>query len=1125
MKKIIASSSDTKHYTSLVSVEKKVNKSGKVEIAAVSVERTTVKPPCDNRCYADSGATTHVCHSLSVFVPGSITSCEPRTIKLADNSSVTATQSGDVLIPFEHVNLRLSDVLLVPGLGYNLVSVGQMCDKGVNSSFDSGHVHLSRASDGMEIGSGHRDRQSGLYVLPQPEEAAPISGTALVLSTASETELWHRRLAHVNFRDLSDVHKHTTDVPQLQPSSDVCRACRLGKAHKLPFTSHFATSSSVGDILHSDIIGPLPLSFPDGHRYAASFLDDHSRFLFFGMMQCKSDIADVYTGVCNQLGNAGFNVGRVHSDCAKEYVSLQDAFRGEGVEKTFSPPYTPEHNGIAERVNRTVIEASRSLLIQANLPSSLWPFALKHVVYVRNRIPHSAIKSTAFEVVHGTKPSLKDIRVFGCSAYVLRLPRGSKFEPRAVEGVLLECLPHGIYRVLVIQDSSANIIESRHVTFDENRFPGAPDLEHCMSDEADSDSDVSSDTVSDVGISFDDGTQDARNPPVTDQDSSSHKSIGKDSFTSDEDEWDDAASNDDDARGDGATEPTQNNDTLGDGDGSQRRYPVRERKRPQAWFMLTSAQRDGAIEVTTSDEPTLREAMNATPSECDLWKQAIDDEFKSLKSKCTWTRDDSPGAQPLPTHIVLKVKRNSDGTVDRFKARIVAGGNFQTYGTDYMETYAPVVSFSLVRTFLYIAIMLQLYVAQLDVKTAFLNGDLDEDVWVMSPRGVPGVRCESYRLLKALYGLKQAHLAWHKRLYSDLETLGFTELPSAPCVFVRALSPGKCFVLVYVDDLIVMSTSERELGTVVNCLKELYEVRVSDNADFFLGVQLEWKRGTDGQSQLLRLSQPLYTRSVLRRFGMCGSRPAITPMVESFFTGLASEEDKSAVSAELYQQMIGSLLYLALRTRPDILAPVLILARFQKAPTAYCHRGVKRVLRYLNGTTDLVICYSASGLAMIAHVDSDYAGDTMDRKSMSGYLVKIGGAMVIWGAKKQNAVSLSTCEAEYHAMPLAATELVWLKRVLCEAGVVDSTSPIVIKSDNQSAIAWATGERCASGRAKHIDVRIHYIRDLVQQRVLEVEYIASGDNDADMLTKPLGRIALRNVCGRIGLGSTAAEEC
>ena len=265
------------------------------------------------------------------------------------------------------------------------------------------------------------------------------------------------------------------------------------------------------------------------------------------------------------------------------------------------------------------------------------------------------------------------------------------------------------------------------------------------------------------------------------------------------------------------------------------------------------------------------------------------------------------------------------------------------------------------------------------------------------------------------------------------------------------------FILAYVDDLLALAETASERNNIVKELQNMFEVRVTDKVNLFLGVHLGWDLDSEGRPLSLKLRQPLYIEGMLRRFGLENSKPARTPMVESFFPSFATEPEKSVIEVELYQQMIGSLLYLAFRTHLDILAPVLILARFQNAPTRYCHRTAKRVLRYPRGSCDVCITYSTGNMRIQAFVDSDYAGGVVDRKSMSGYLIKLGNATCIWGSKKQASVALSTCEPEYFAMVLASKEVMWLTRVLDEAGLKpNSEVPL------QAAIGWATGEPCPS---------------------------------------------------------------
>ena len=556
------------------------------------------------------------------------------------------------------------------------------------------------------------------------------------------------------------------------------------------------------------------------------------------------------------------------------------------------------------------------------------------------------------------------------------------------------------------------------------------------------------------------------------------------------------------------------------------RYPRRDRRPPQPWWTLTTsmAGSNSQLQITTSDEPTLREALNSTPVERDLWLQAIENENQALDDIGTWTPDDHAEHAPLPTHIVLKVKRNTDNTIERFRARIVAGGNHQVYGYDYMETYAPVVDFSVVRIFLYIKLVYNLVAVQLDVKTAFLNGDLEEAVWVMSPRGIPGRPARLYRLRKALYGLKQAHLAWHQKLCSALSEMGFIELKSTPCVFIKRVDGDVVYVLVYVDDLLLMSSCQSLLDKIVESLCGHFEARVMDKLELFLGVHLEWSGGVSSRTGL-RLSQKRYIIDILKRFGMTEAKPVHTPMVERFFETLDAEENKEVVQVELFQRIIGSLMYLALRTRPDILVAVVILSRFSQSPTSYCHRAAKRILRYLRGSMEVGMTYHRQSMHLETFVDSDYAADTQTRKSTSGWIVKIGSAAVAWNSKRQNAVALSTCEAEYHALTEASKDVLYFRSILEELGISPFHECPRLRSDNMSAISWATGEKAPKKRAKHIHTKVHFVRDLVAGKEINVSYVPSEENIADILTKPLGIIKHKFMKSQLGLDSVVEEEC
>ena len=589
--------------------EKQEQRKNPVEFAGSLTDHTTILPPDDQQTYADSGATIHIFHNRHSFVPGSLKQCQPRTVALADKREVQVNIWGEVILPMKYCIIRLHHVLFVESIRYNLVSTGKLADNGIESLFRRKDLLLKLEVDGTIIGNGIR-ALNGMYILPSPNYENVFSS---IESSQNNTMLWHQRLAHLNMKDLMQVHKFADGVPKLSGSGDICRACRMGKAHKLPFHGHFERSANVGDLIHSDVIGPLGLSFPDRYRYVCTFLDDHSRFTFLAFLRHRSEVGSAFMIMKARLDSVNTTrsvqfsrsdrLMKLHSDGAKEYKKLENDLGGKHIISSFSPPYTPELNGIAERVNRTLEEGARACLIQADLPEVLWPFALKHVVSVRNRLPHTAIKETPFNLFYGSRPDLKHLRVFGSTAYVLQLPRPSKFGARAQEGIFLEAMPHGIYKVLVHdKDEQYKLVESRNVTFNESEFRGASNLVNFMDDEEPADDDASIYSNSDDGSQCSDHISiDISNDGHSDRDeenvesSEIHGPTNNDDLH-EKDHTDDgnASQLDKQPELDEAPDFTASDSTA--------RYPRRVRRKPQAWYMATTAQTPSDFNITTCDE-------------------------------------------------------------------------------------------------------------------------------------------------------------------------------------------------------------------------------------------------------------------------------------------------------------------------------------------------------------------------------------------------------------------------------------------------------------------------------------------------------------------------------------------
>ena len=465
----------------------------------------------------------------------------------------------------------------------------------------------------------------------------------------------------------------------------------------------------------------------------------------------------------------------------------------------------------------------------------------------------------------------------------------------------------------------------------------------------------------------------------------------------------------------------------------------------------------------------------------------------------TWDLVELPeGREAIGSKWVFKVKHDSCGKVDRFKGRLVAKGYSQQYGIDFEETFAPVVRFSAIRTLLAFAVNNNMIVHQMDVVTAFLNGELQEEIYMQQPPGyeVPGKENLVCKLKKSLYGLKQSPRCWNKSFQEFMRELGLKQSSADPCVFIQDETESMTIVAVYVDDLIVMSTSPEKLDATKKALSERFKMKDMGPLHYCLGVSVVQNAGG------IWLHQKQYILSMLLRFGLVDAKPASTPADPNVRLVKDDGVSKQLEDKALYQSMVGSLLYAAMATRPDITQAVGAVSKFCAQPTEAHLTAVKRVLRYLSGTKELALRYRKSEEPPIGYSDADWAGDHDDRHSTSGNLFMFGGGAICWSSKKQAVVALSTSEAEYISLSAAAQETAWLQKLLLDLRM--SSHPITMMEDNQGAIALAKNP-IAHSRSKHIDIRFHFIREAQENGLIQIKYCPTEDMLADLLTKPLPR--------------------
>jgi len=371
---------------------------------------------------------------------------------------------------------------------------------------------------------------------------------------------------------------------------------------------------------------------------------------------------------------------------------------------------------------------------------------------------------------------------------------------------------------------------------------------------------------------------------------------------------------------------------------------------------------------------------------------------------------------PITCKWVYKIKTKSDGSVERYKARLVARGFQQAHGRDYDETFAPVAHMTSVRTLIAVAATRSWKISQMDVKNAFLHGDLHEEVFMQPPPGVEAPAGHVCRLRKALYGLKQAPRAWFERFSSVVRAAGFSSSDHDPALFVHTSGSGRTLLLLYVDDMLITGDDQKYIAFVKRKLSEQFKMSDLGSLSYFLGIEVDCT--DDGYY----ISQSRYTQDLVARSGLTDTRIATTPM--ELQLQLCSTDGIPLEDPSRYRHLVGSLVYLTV-TRPDIAHAVHILSQFVSAPTSVHYSHLLRVLRYLRGTSYRRLFYARTNqLQLHAYSDSTWASDPADRCSVTGYCLFLGTSLIAWKSKKQTAVSRSSAEAELRALATTTSEIV-----------------------------------------------------------------------------------------------------
>jgi hypothetical protein len=521
------------------------------------------------------------------------------------------------------------------------------------------------------------------------------------------------------------------------------------------------------------------------------------------------------------------------------------------------------------------------------------------------------------------------------------------------------------------------------------------------------------------------------------------------------------------------------------------------------------------LHVVSSDEPTSFDEAEQSPH----WRKAMLEEMRSIEENGTWYLSElPPGRRAIGLKWVFKVKHDEQGRIVKHKARLVMKGYAQRRGLDYDEVFAPVARLDSIRLLIALAAHQSWSIHHLDVKSAFLNGDLMEEVYVKQPTGFinSGNEHKVLRLRKALYGLHQAPRAWNAKLDDTMLSFGFCKCPSEPAIYTRCVDSNQLVVGVYVDDLMITGSCQDSIRQFKAEMSKVFSISDLGLLRYYLGIEvLQSSKG-------ISLCQAAYAGKILERSGMSDCNPCQAPM--ECRLKLSKESKEPVVDKTLYRSIVGSLRYLV-NTHPDLSFAVGYVSRFLDEPHEDHLSAVKHILRYVAGTRSFGMWFEKEKkeeAVLVGFSDSDYAGDIDKRKSTSGVIFFLAGRPITWQSMKQKVVAQSSCEAEYIAAANATCQALWLTRVLAEVQGLEPGVP-VLKVDNKSSIALIRNP-VLIGQSRHIEVKYHLVRESAAEGMISVEFVGTNDQLGDILTKPLGRVKFQELRDRIGIVDVSKQH-
>ena len=902
---------------------------------------------------------------------------------------------------------------------------------------------------------------------------------------------------------------------------DRCEICDKAGLPAAPKEVVSRSPDGYDDVVTADVVGFSEPSVPNGNKYAL-VLVDVDKFVYVIPMTSKAHTVKAFETFCDTSAYVVSAHTRFHSDSESVFTGheFKAAVKARGMVQTASPPYHHERNGIVEAAIKSTKRLMRKMLLNAALGDQFWSLALKHAAFTLNRVYHGALKMSPYQKKTGRAYSLTHLHTFGEPALVT-MEEWQKPRTGMWVGFDDASSSHLIY-----MGDTGRLIRSVNVRFLAHKWGSGMDLEH-IKDIVDGFGDLppmvslpadAEEVLADASDDEPDGvgTASARVPPL---ELTSHPPVvdktvlrrsGRIVLKNATLQRSDAASvvalsvpqlqvlaveaqHEPDELWRAATAME-----LLDDDEHEKAIAYVNYLEGSNLFAL-SAEEDG-------DHPTLRQAL--TGPEKEHWQRAVAKEVQMLKDNGVVEEVDPgdvpPNKTPLRGHFVNSKKRDGANVVTKYKARMVAQGNRQRadrgdFDPSHLESFTFI--FSSLLLMLTLAVAGAWFIENSDVVTAFHNSDLLEPMYMWVPKGVEHLFSSMVvKIVKGLYGLKQSPRLWYDTLLAWLISLGFERSDVDPCLFTYRDGDDELYLVVWVDDFIYASPSAELMTWFKQQASARFSMKHLGPLEWCLGLKVDYKRGGS-----LIISQTAYIRRLGEVFGVTKSKRGVkTPMARSHEVAEPCEPPTAGLP---YRKLVGALLYVAKRTRPEISFHVSLLSRFNTRYSAEHYEDALQVLQYLVDTAEIGMTVRPSkDLKLTCFTDASYGVKYVERRSITGMCTFLGGNLIAWASCAQKTTARSTAESEYLALDVGVKELMALRNVLKGLGFAMDL-PSVVYCDNTAAIAIAGGT-ALSRKAKHMDIIYYFVREQVKRGLIKLIHRGTDTMVADVLTKALEYDAL-----------------